>query len=474
MVLLNQLEILESFSGKAIAQRGLVEFVHFFLVTFSFGAESMSRILNLILISQVAMLFGCAFKEGTGPQKPTTKPIDVIETIEKGREAQVGELILSAEDVKLSFEESPFPDQYIAKINWPSKLKRVILTKATDLRPRVFVNEIEFKEEVRGGSKVSYGFQVQDALGVSLFSIEIEGAAPKDRVVGDTLVLMRDELWEYSRIFFLSNGRIVLNGFDFSMRAKRLVVSTTDIENQPPDEYSQIRSNNPLAQLKPGQRAEGSKINIDIERAEGHLYVHLAGAKGVPGKSGLERAKEMQVSLTTPNPSQAGAPGEAGQSLIRAVPCARGTMGDVPCDQPTGRCLAPPTNGKPGLKGQAGIAGGDGGKGGGTGSIYFNIKDHSQFKATVYYSRGEGGDPGVGSPGFVGGVGGPPGTPSQGCPNATPGPQGPQGDHGANGAKGDRGQVGDMIGNGVNLIPVPYEFRDSNSKTASGAGAKPQ
>lgn len=434
----------------------------------------MSRVLNLLLASQIAMAFGCAFKEDTGPEKPETKPIDVIQTIEQGREAQAGELAIGQDELKLAFVETHQPNVYFARLTWPQKLRRVILSKANDQRVYVLVNVSEFTEPVSGGDKVSYGIQIQDALGVTLYSKSIEGIAPKDRVIVGDIEMDRDEGWSYNRVYFLPGSRVLLNGYNLSIRSRELIVQATDQSNKSPESHSHLVTVRPLAQLKPGQRAEGSKINIDVERAEGHLYVHLAGAKGVPGKSGLERAKEMQVSLTTPNPSQAGAPGEAGQSLIRAVPCARGTMGDVPCDQPTVRCLAPPTNGKPGLKGQAGIAGGDGGKGGGTGSIYFNIKDHSQFKATVYYSRGEGGDPGVGSPGFVGGVGGPPGTPSQGCPNATPGPQGPQGDHGANGAKGDRGQVGDMIGNGVNLIPVPYEFRDSNSKTASGAGAKPQ
>jgi hypothetical protein len=429
----------------------------------------MSRILNLLLISQVAMAFGCAFKEDTGPEKPETKPIDVIQTIEKGREVEAGELAIVPSDLKLEFEETQLPDQFIARLSWPPKLKRVALSKASGVRNRILNNQSEFTEQVGGGTIVTYGIEVQDSLGVALFSLEIEGVAPKDRVIIGRVALAADEVWNYNRIFFFENSQILLNGYNLSVVAKKLIVRGIDNVIAVPNEHAQILSNNPLAQLKPGDRAEGSKINIDVERAEGHLYVHLAGAKGVPGKSGLERAKEMQVSLTTPNPSQAGGPGEAGKSLVRAVPCRGGTLGDVACDQPNVTCLNPPTNGKPGQKGQAGIPGGDGGKGGGTGSIYFNIKDHSQFKTTIYYSRGEGGDPGVGSPGFAGGVGGPPGAPSQSCPNATLGPQGPQGDHGESGAKGDSGQVGDMIGNGVILIPVPYEFRESKLSPADKA-----
>ena len=104
-------------------------------------------------------------------------------------------------------------------------------------------------------------------------------------------------------------------------------------------------------------------------------------------------------------------------------------------------------------------SGDHGGTGAKSGSIYFDVKDHSEFTATVYFTRGPGGDGGEGSAvGFVGGIGGDAGAPANGCPSAGSGPQGLRGGKGSNGAKGEEGEVGDMRGNGVNLIPIPYEL----------------
>ena len=421
------------------------------------GAESMSRIIQVLMISQIALAAGCAFKEDTGPEKPETKPSDVIEAIEKGREAQAPELAAALKNARLVFEELPMPDQYIARLEWPPALKRVVLLKHDDNRDRAIVNGTEFTERVIGGTTVSYIIKVQDAFGTTMFTREFVETVPKDQVVIGRKILTEDTNWsKRNRVFFLKNSQILLNGFSLSIGAQKILIAENEKGDKSPSEYAHILTNEPHALVANG-RVGGSIINIQAERAEGNLIVHLMGAKGLPGKSGAQKIKESGISLNTPTPDKRGIPGQPGRSRIRAMPC-RGTKGDIPCDSQV-VCDAAPTNGGPGHPGDPGPSGDRGGTGAKSGSIYFDVKDHSEFTATVYFTRGPGGDGGEGSAvGFVGGIGGDAGAPANGCPSAGSGPQGLRGGKGSNGAKGEEGEVGDMRGNGVNLIPIPYEL----------------
>lgn len=429
----------------------------------------MSHFFKVLMVLQIALAAGCAFKEDTGPEKPETKPSDVIEAIEKGREAQAPEIEAALSKAKLTFEERPMPDQYVARLVWPSKLKRVVLTKKDDHRERVLINETDYSEPVEGGAVLSYILKVQDAFGATMFAQELKGVVPKDQVVVGKQRLEEDaNWWNRNRIFFFKNSQILLNGFNLSIRANKLLVFANDTKDKAPNSYAHILTNEPHALLVNG-RSGGSTINIDAEIAEGELYVHLMGAKGLPGKSGDQKIKEGKLSLDTPKPEKQGAPGRPGKSRTRALPC-RGTMGDVPCDSQV-VCDAAPTNGEPGLRGDPGPSGENGGEGGKAGSIYFNVKEHRDFKVTVYFTAGSGGDGGKGSEvGYIGGLGGTPGTPANGCPTAVAGPQGLRGNKGLDGQAGLDGEVGDMRGNGVNLILIPYKLPPRNpvsSKTGS-------
>lgn len=420
----------------------------------------MSRIFTSFLISQVAIALGvagCAFKEDTGPAKPEANPSDLIEAIEKGREAQAPELEAALKKAKLSFEELPMPDQYVARITWPSTIKRIALTKWDDSRERVITNQTEFSERVIGGTALSYIVKVQDSFGTTISTREFAATVPKDQVVVGRRALNEDANWSNrNRVFFLKESQILLNGFNLSIEAKRLVVDHPNVQDRAPTEYAHILTNEPHALVKNG-RVGGSIINIQADRAEGNLIVHLMGAKGLPGKSGSQKIKEGNISLDTPKPEQKGAPGQPGRSRVRALPC-KGMRGDVPCDSQI-ICEAAPTNGGAGQNGLPGPSGDRGESGAKTGSIYFDVKDHRDFTATVYFTKGPGGDGGEGSEvGYVGGLGGEPGAPANGCPSAIAGPRGSRGGKGQNGASGEEGEVGDMRGNGVNLIPIPYEL----------------
>lgn len=418
----------------------------------------MSRIIQVLMISQIALAAGCAFKEDTGPEKPEMKPSDVIEALEKGREEQAGELAAAVRDMRLTFEEDSLPDQYVARITWPSNLKRVSLSKKDDPRERVLTNETEYSESVKGGATLSYIIKVQDSYGMSLASRELDGVAPKDRVITGRESLTDDDKWtNYNRIFFFKGGQILLNGFNLSIRAKKLYVFADEIGDKVPNSYAHILTNEPSALMKEGSgRSEGSKINIDVEQAEGHLYVHLMGTKGDSGRSGDQKIKDEKISLEIRDPKKQGAPGRPGKSRVRASPCA-GTMGDVSCE-PLPMCESNPTNGEPGLRGEQGVAGDTGKKGSDTGSIYFNVKEHRDFKVTVFLTPGRGGKGGEGSStGYVGGLGGDPGAPASGCKEAVAGAEGPRGGKGPDGLEGPEGDVGEMRGNGVNLILVPYK-----------------
>ena len=404
----------------------------------------MSRIIQVLMISQIALAAGCAFKEDTGPEKPQTQPSDVIETIEKGREAQAKNLTLAPGEAKLEFLEGT-AGFYFARLSWPDRVPRVQVTKSDDARPILVADKNEYTEIVTAGQKVSFGLAIADAMGITIQSIRLDGTAPKDLEVRDPRKLLGDTVYDYNRIFLYQGGKIITNGFNLTLKAKKILVTENPngISKESAASSAHIITHYPDTFLNGEIRRENSKINIDADYAEGELVLMMIGPHGRNGKSGNVLAKERGLSLSVRDAALAGAKGNDGVGLISGRPCMRGMEGmDIVCEQPRPFCSVQPTSGLPGKKGAQGLKGEPGEDGGDTGSVYFKVADHSKFKVLIYSRPGKPGAPGPGGDGFLGGAGGQPGAAPEGCVAASAGPNGPNGDKGPNGSDGREGRIG--------------------------------
>lgn len=404
----------------------------------------MSHFFKVLMVLQIALAAGCAFKEDTGPEKPETKPSDVIETIEKGREAQAKNLTLAPGEAQLEFLEGS-PGFYFARLSWPARVPRVQITKSDDARPILVADKNEYTEIVTAGESVSFGLSIADAMGLTVQSIRMDGVAPKDLEVRDPRSFDRDTIYDYNRIFFYEGGRLVTNGFNLTLKAKKLIVSgrSNETDKDSVAIRSHIITHYPDAVLNGKVRRENSKINIDADYAEGELVLMMIGPHGRNGKSGNELARERGISLATRDSALVGAKGSDGVGSISGRPCARGLEGvEIGCDQPRPFCRVQPTSGGPGKKGARGLQGEAAEDGGDTGSAYFKIGDYRKFKVLIYTRPGKPGLPGVGGDGFLGGLGGQPGAVPEGCTAASAGPNGPNGDKGLAGGEGREGRLG--------------------------------
>ena len=404
----------------------------------------MSRIIQVLMISQIALAAGCAFKEDTGPEKPETQPSDVIETIEKGREAQAKNLTLAPGEAKLEFLEGA-AGFYFARLSWPDRVPRVQVTKSDDARPILVADKNEYTEIVTAGQKVSFGLAIADAMGITIQSIRLDGTAPKDLQVAEVRKLDQDTLLKYNRIFFYEGGKFVSNGYNLSIEAKKLIFVEKVKQGSKETFFdgAHIITHYPDTFLNGEIRRENSKINIDADYAEGELVLMMIGPHGRNGKSGNVLAKERGLSLSVRDAALAGAKGNDGVGLISGRPCMRGMEGmDIVCEQPRPFCSVQPTSGLPGKKGAQGLKGEPGEDGGDTGSVYFKVADHSKFKVLIYSRPGKPGAPGPGGDGLLGGAGGQPGAAPEGCVAASAGPNGPKGDKGPNGSDGREGRIG--------------------------------
>lgn len=404
----------------------------------------MSRLVHVLMVSQIALAAGCAFKEDTGPEKPETKPSDVIETIEKGREAQAKNLALAPGEAKLEFLEGA-AGFYFARLSWPDRVPRVQVTKSDDARPILVADKNEYTEIVTAGQKVSFGLAIADAMGITIQSIRLDGTAPRDLQVAEVRKLDQDTVLKYNRIFFYNGGKFVTNGYNLSIEAKKLIFVEKVKEGSKETffESAHVITHYPDTFLDGEIRRENSKINIDADYAEGELVLMMIGPHGRNGKNGNVLAQERGLSLSVRDAALAGAKGNDGVGLISGRPCMRGMEGmDIVCEQPRPFCSVQPTSGLPGKKGAQGLKGEPGEDGGDTGSVYFKVADHSKFKVLIYSRPGKPGAPGPGGDGFLGGAGGQPGAAPEGCVAASAGPNGPNGDKGPNGSDGREGRIG--------------------------------
>lgn len=416
--------------------------------------QLLAKLLISVAIFQVS---ACAFKEDT-PEKPKvqeTKPSDIVDTIERGRDQQATEIKLTNENVKIRFDEMPDPNSYRVVITWPANIKRMQIVRAKDARPTIINGQNEFSEQVRGGETVSYGLLVQDSFGAHLQALSLEAVAPLDLVVDSEVLLKNDRIIEVNRLVFRPNGMLCTNGFNLSIESNTLIVDERDqsaLKGALIDQ-AHILTVFPGAEIEGNQMKEGSKIRISAKVATGKMILGLIGANGKPGRTGTELENQQNPNKRKSlDPIRKGADGLDAISVLTHRPCAPLNNGmDISCDIPTPRCDRQPTNGKNGLVGEIGIDGEQGQSGGDTGLVFFHIDDHSKFSADILFRKGKEGAGGAPGPGFPGGKGGLAGKTAAGCGTAVDGTDGPMGPSGNPGKPGERGSIGSFNGNGVSI-----------------------
>lgn len=413
----------------------------------------------LISIS-VLNLSGCAFKEDTAeePKVQDTKPSDIVDTIERGREQQATDIKLTNENVQIRFDELPDPNAYRVVITWPANIKRMQVVRAKDARPTIVAGVNEFSENVRGGETVSYGLLVQDSFGAHVQAMNLEAVAPVDLEIRKWQALVEDTLVRVNRVFFHGGG-FVTNGFNLTIESNSISIATDGkFPSAPtPIDGAHILTVFPDTQIVGNQMSAGSNIRINAKVATGKMILGLIGAIGKKGKSGheLEVQKNPQKRASL-DPNRNGSNGLDAISVLTQRPCLPVGELDIVCESPTPRCERQPTNGATGLIGEAGYDGERGERGGNTGSIHFFIENHSEFSADVLFRKGKGGPGGDPGPGFSGGKGGLAGKTAAACGTAVDGAHGPDGPFGEKGGTGFDGELGIINGNGVSIRLEEY------------------
>lgn len=416
-----------------------------------------------LLLAFTALNFSaCAFKEDT-PEKPKaqeTKPSDIVDTIEKGREQQANEIRLTTENVKIRFDELPDPNSYKLVITWPAHIKRVQIVEPNEL-PTLVNDSNVFSRVAFGGTQVRIGLAALDSFGVPISTLKLEATTPLDFDVKSDHSLKGTTIWKYNRLFIRSGTQIRTNGNDLTIDVNKLYVdSDTRKVNQPgwSQIHSYILTHHPGDTAQQGQRLIGSNIVIRAIEAIGPLTVALVGINGRNGKSGEELEREKNISRGV-DPKLRGADGTAGSSTEMQGRCRPGAGLDTQpqCGQSVFRCDRQPTNGTAGIKGANGTNGENGGNGGNAGNLQFFVESHRQFQVDVYVRAGKGGSEGIGSPPFLGGQGGKAGAHAQGCNVAMDGANGPPGDSkGIDGKPGLDGNSATIVNGGVSVSTYPF------------------
>jgi hypothetical protein len=194
------------------------------------------------------------------------------------------------------------------------------------------------------------------------------------------------------------------------------------------------------------QDLSNPQLNLKAKTARGELIIHLAGANGIRGKNGEEKASKSvaYLNLLRMNPPKQGQGGIDGNSHQS---CRRGPDGQE-CKSV---CSKQPTPGGKGARGVVpGINGDNGGDGMPSAAAKLDIAESSGLKLTVLTTPGAGGPAGIGGKGQPGGPGGPAGSPGTGCSAAS---IGPQGDSGAPGLDGTAG-----VSRGCGVIQIKSEL----------------
>ncbi len=417
---------------------------------------------KLLLTFVILNTLACAFKEETPeePKAPETKPSDIVDTIERGREQQATEIRLTTENVQIRYDELPNPNSYQVVITWPANIKRMQITEPNEL-PTLINDTNEFSRLAKGGANLRFGLSALDSFGVPISTLKIDAAVPLDFDLNSDHSLKASTTWKYNRFYVRSGSQIKTNGHDLLIDVNKLYVEPDRRRvNQTgwSNIHSYIITHFPGEVASETQRLIGSNIVVRANEAHGALTVALVGISGKNGKSGEKLERERGLSRDN-DPKLRGVDGIGGSSTEIQGRCRPRTAMDTQsqCGQSVFRCDRQPTNGTNGLKGANGTNGEHGTNGGNAGDLQFFVENHRGFKVDVFVLAGKKGLGGAGSAPFNGGQGGKAGPHAQGCTPAKDGLSGQQGDTaGANGKDGADGNSGTIVSGGVSVSTFPF------------------
>ncbi len=388
-----------------------------------------------ILLSVAGLMTaGCAFKKDGGPTPESAAAEELLKTIEVKKQQQAFEGKLTKENVSVRFDETDTLNVYEMIITWPSSIATMVITideRTPEIRQQHHGGV--FKIPVLSGYEHKIELMAYDSLGSPISSLSLVEQVPKDLLVDKTFHLKRSEVFEVNRVFFYDGAQLVTNGFDLTIKARKIFVQNREFTSvRVPLNEAHIVTTPPNTLASDQSNLKGSKIQIHADQAVGTLAVALIGYNGQDGKKGADAPMPAPGSLD-------GAPGQPGQIKSRRQPCFRGNI-DAPCEPEVVICAVAATNGEDGKNGTPGLPGGDAWNGGNAGELQIVIMNSSEFKLEVAQKVGQPGKPGVGGEGTPGGKGGSGGANNTYCAGGLKGKDGNDGGKGENGKKGEPGQ----------------------------------
>nr|BFD59346.1 hypothetical protein CKG001_14530 [Bdellovibrio sp. CKG001] len=394
---------------------------------------------SLVLCSFLA-LSACAFKKDDGEKsKGASEPspaTDVVEQIksERAKEAFSGQL--DDENVQVSFQEAEM-GRYQLTIAWPKGISSVMLV--VNGKKAIVTDASSTTAIVEQGAELAIELTAMDSLGAPMSVYAVTRKAPVDVIVSTPRYLSENTSINANRLYLLSEGFYVTNGWHLSISANKMYIQ--DAVNKADrlfPSYAKIRTQsaqnigNELFEIR------NSSITITAKKAVGTLSVALIGFNGRDGKSGEELEKQGKISRQR-NPKLDGANGS--DEVTRRIP-------KTPDSPPQLICVRAAGNGQDGAQGAPGANGANGENGGDTGNLLVTIDDFSEFSLEVGTQVGKGGKGGLGAPGHEGGNGGAPGKTFGVCAQVpSAGKKGAKGADGANGSDGLNGKVGAISSN---------------------------
>lgn len=391
--------------------------------------------LTALFVSVVGLsVAGCSFKKDGGPTPEAAAAEELIKTIETKKQQQAFEGKLTKENVSVRFEETDTIGFYEMIISWPSAIATMVITidgGTPEIRGQGHGGI--FKKSVGSGNTHKIELMSYDTLGSPISSLAMIVQVPKDLEVSKTSQLSGSAVFEVNRVFFRDNAQIITNGFDLTIKAKKIFVDNLEItSSRIPANRAHIITTYPNTLAEGQTQLSGSKIQITADQAIGTLAVALIGYNGPDGENGADAPPPAPGTLD-------GANGQPGQERSRRQPCMRFNM-DVPCEPEVVVCGVAATNGSDGKPGLNGSPGADGWNGGNTGDLDINIKNSSEFKLEVAQKVGIAGKGGLGGKGTSGGKGGAGGHKTAYCGAGASGKDGAPGVKGADGKNGQLGQ----------------------------------
>lgn len=234
-----------------------------------------------------------------------------------------------------------------------------------------------------------------------------------------------------NRLLITTGGRIITNGHDLTIKAKKIIIEDTynpGAAFRPEDAHILTVLPGTKSSTTEGKPAH-ARIKIEAKEAVGDLRVALIGFDGNDGVTPIFEHPQA-------SPGKDGTPGES-QDIAKYCADERGR----PCRSEF-VCKVNPTKAEKGEPGKRGLQGASGQEGGDSGDLVIEIENSDYFTAKVLTLPGSGGIRGVPGKGGLGGLPGKTPAPARGCKATAPADRGDDGADGPEGEDGKPGQVG--------------------------------